>query len=162
MSSSSLLQQCLVYLVRLTWTVYVMGAKWLSSSCFVGWASRICLKQLVMCLFSYHQTFSTRVLLEFVEADKSTLSIKRKVTPFVLERENQLYTYLPTVLFWPARFSSVHGCLWFVVQDRLTWVPGNPSIRVSRLRPTLLGPRGAGLTCFGRACFIAWCLRHSF
>ena len=36
MSSSLLLQQCLVCLVRLTWIVFVMGSKWPYSWCHVG------------------------------------------------------------------------------------------------------------------------------
>ena len=36
MSSSLLLQQCPVCLVRLTWIVFVMGGRWLYSWCFVG------------------------------------------------------------------------------------------------------------------------------
>ena len=36
MSSSLLLQQCPAYLVRLTWTVIVMGRKWQYTCCFVG------------------------------------------------------------------------------------------------------------------------------
>ena len=32
---------------------------------------------------------------------------------------------------------------WLVGQDRLTWVPRNPSIHVMRLRPILLGPQGS-------------------
>ena len=36
MSSSLLLQQCPVCLVRLTWIVFVMGGRWPYSWCFVG------------------------------------------------------------------------------------------------------------------------------
>ena len=36
MSSSLLLQQCPACLVRLTWTVFVMGGRWPHSWCFVG------------------------------------------------------------------------------------------------------------------------------
>ena len=36
MSSSLLLQQCPVCLVRLTWIVFMMGGKWPYSWCFVG------------------------------------------------------------------------------------------------------------------------------
>ena len=36
MSSSLLLQQCLAYLVRLTWIVFVMGGRWPYSWCLVG------------------------------------------------------------------------------------------------------------------------------
>ena len=36
MSSSLLLQQCAVCLVRLTWIVFVMGGRWPYSWCFVG------------------------------------------------------------------------------------------------------------------------------
>ena len=36
MSSSLLLQQCPACLVRLTWIVFVMGGRWLSSWCLMG------------------------------------------------------------------------------------------------------------------------------
>ena len=36
MSSSLLLQQCPVCLVRLTWIAFVMGGRWPYSCCFVG------------------------------------------------------------------------------------------------------------------------------
>ena len=36
MSSSLLLQQCPACLVRLTWTVFLMGGRWPYSWCFVG------------------------------------------------------------------------------------------------------------------------------
>ena len=42
MSTSLLLQQCLAYLVRLTWIVFVMDGKWPYSCCFV----RCCLQDL--------------------------------------------------------------------------------------------------------------------
>ena len=35
-SSSLLLQQCPAYLVHLTWIIFMMGSRWLYSSCFVG------------------------------------------------------------------------------------------------------------------------------
>ena len=36
MSSSLLLQECLAFLVRLNWIVFVMGGMWPYSWCFVG------------------------------------------------------------------------------------------------------------------------------
>ena len=38
MSSSLLLQQCPLCLVRLTWIVFVMGGRWPYSCCFVGFS----------------------------------------------------------------------------------------------------------------------------
>ena len=40
MSSSLLLQQCPACLVHLTWIVFVMGGRWLYSSCLVGCCSQ--------------------------------------------------------------------------------------------------------------------------
>ena len=40
MSSSLLLRQCLVCLVRLTWIVFVVVGRWPYSWCFVGCSSQ--------------------------------------------------------------------------------------------------------------------------
>ena len=53
MSSSLLLQQCPVYLVRQTLIIFVMGRRWPYSCCFVGAASRTC--SILLAAFVYTQ-----------------------------------------------------------------------------------------------------------
>ena len=65
-----------------------------------------------------------------------------------------------TVLFGWVRFLDT-----VISRDCLGRVPGRPSIRVTRTRPTFLklqGPFLQALTLLRGAMFIAWCLRRPF
>ena len=50
MSSSLLLQQCPVCLVRLTWIVFVMGGRWPYSRCLVGCCRQHFVIELFICI----------------------------------------------------------------------------------------------------------------
>ena len=61
MSSSLLLRQCPMCLVRLTWIVFLMGGRWPYSWCFVGVAARTCLILLATFLCSCRPASSPAV-----------------------------------------------------------------------------------------------------
>ena len=81
MSSSLLLQQCPVCLVRLTWIVFVMGGRWLYSWCFVGCCARTYSILLVTFLCNCRLASSPAILLASKWCIHTAVSTQHKITP---------------------------------------------------------------------------------